>query len=482
MGVKIIKKLLTAIGNPILNNELKNIEEINVVNNDIQYQEGIFENLEKDSNIDFIILSQLIPGNLKLKELIEKIQIINKKIKIILILESYDSENEQILMEKGVYRIIYDNKIEIKDIIKIINEDEKMEKYNEEIRREINELKEYIKNNNINNKIKNNKKIINLKINNKNNKINNKKIFIKLNKKIIMIKNKLIRKILNNIIINKCKKNKNKFFNNIFNNNKKNNNIKINNRSYLKIINKNNFKNEVLINKNNRIISILGNNGSGKSIVSIMLSKALKRNNKKILIIDFDVLNNSLHTLLGVKKYSEKIKNKLNNNFKDLKIEDLIIKINKNIDLVSSINLIFKNNKKIEENELKNIFLEFLKIYDFIIVDTTSECFFEYTKEIMKLSDLCYFITEANLSEISKSKRYLEFYSLWNINNKKIKILFNKYNNNCIDLKLLKKLYLDYEIVGCLKYENIYNLIINNNFKNIFINNRLLNKYKKIKI
>ena len=179
MGVKIIKKLLTAIGNPILNNELKNIEEINVVNNDIQYQEGIFENLEKDSNIDFIILSQLIPGNLKLKELIEKIQIINKKIKIILILESYDSENEQILMEKGVYRIIYDNKIEIKDIIKIINEDEKMEKYNEEIRREINELKEYIKNNNINNKIKNNKKIINLKINNKNNKINNKKIFIK---------------------------------------------------------------------------------------------------------------------------------------------------------------------------------------------------------------------------------------------------------------------------------------------------------------
>ena len=73
MGVKIIKKLLTAIGNPILNNELKNIEEINVVNNDIQYQEGIFENLEKDSNIDFIILSQLIPGNLKLKELIEKI-------------------------------------------------------------------------------------------------------------------------------------------------------------------------------------------------------------------------------------------------------------------------------------------------------------------------------------------------------------------------------------------------------------------------
>ena len=36
MEVKKIKNILTAIGNPMLNNELKKIENINIVNNDIQ--------------------------------------------------------------------------------------------------------------------------------------------------------------------------------------------------------------------------------------------------------------------------------------------------------------------------------------------------------------------------------------------------------------------------------------------------------------
>ena len=52
----------------------------------------------------------------------------------------------------------------------------------------------------------------------------------------------------------------------------------------------------------------------GKSMFSIMLANLLKEKNNKILIIDFDVLNNSLHTILGVKKYPEKIKNIINNN------------------------------------------------------------------------------------------------------------------------------------------------------------------------
>ena len=168
--MKKIKKILTAIGNPILNNELKKINGLTVVNNDIQYQEGIFETLEINDEIDFILMSQIIPGDLELEDVVEKIEKINSNIKIILILENYDENLEKILEKKGVYRIFYDNKVEIKDIIKIINEDCKMEKYNEEIKREIDELKEYIKmNNNLyENKLENNKK-------QKKNKINNKK-------------------------------------------------------------------------------------------------------------------------------------------------------------------------------------------------------------------------------------------------------------------------------------------------------------------
>ena len=129
MEGKIIKNIITAIGNPILNNKLKKIENINVLNNDILYQEGIFEILDLKKEIDFLILSQILPGNYFLEELIEKIKEKNNKIKIIIILENINNELENILTKKGIYRILYNNSIEINDVLNIINEDEKMEKY-----------------------------------------------------------------------------------------------------------------------------------------------------------------------------------------------------------------------------------------------------------------------------------------------------------------------------------------------------------------
>ena len=102
MEVKKIKNILTAIGNPILNNELKKIKNINIIYNDIQYQEGIFEILEINKNIDFLILSQLIQGKLNVEELLEKIQENIPKIKIIIILEKYDEKLEKILIQKNI--------------------------------------------------------------------------------------------------------------------------------------------------------------------------------------------------------------------------------------------------------------------------------------------------------------------------------------------------------------------------------------------
>ena len=451
--MKNIKKILTAIGNPILNNELKKINNLDVTNNDILYQDGIFENLEINNEIDFIILSQLIPGELSLEELIEKINIINNKIKIIIILENYDNNLENILTKKGVYRILYDNKIEIKDIVKIINEDDKMEKYNAEIKKEIEELKNYI----INNKNKEKNKLISIQKNSKN---NSKKHNEKNN----------IKNIIENNIKNKIKNNINK---------------KIKNNSLLK----NKFKiinNNFADNKNQKkckIISILGNNGSGKSMFTVMLANGMKKYLNKILIIDFDILNNSLHTILGVKKYSEKINEIINNNNYDNKInvENLIININKKIDLISGINLLFDSVNKISEEKFKNILKKIRDYYDLIIIDTTSECFFEYTKEIIKTSDESIFLTEANLLEVSKSKRLLDiYYNNWNIEKNKINIIFNKFNRNSIDIKLLKKLYYDYKILGIIKLKNNFNLIINKNIKNIILENKFIKNYELI--
>ena len=138
-----MKKIVTAIGNEILNKKLKMQNDIKVIGNDIQYQDGIFEILEKEIEIDFFIISEKICEKENLKKIIEKIKQINKKIKIIIILENKDEQLENILLTKGANKIIYHNQIEIKDIINIINNIEN--KYeNEKLTKEINDLKNLI--------------------------------------------------------------------------------------------------------------------------------------------------------------------------------------------------------------------------------------------------------------------------------------------------------------------------------------------------
>ena len=225
MEVKKIKKILTAIGNPILNNELKKIYGFAVIENDIQYQDGIFEILEINNSVNYIILSELLPGEYKLEELIEKIKNINNEINIIIILEKNNKKIDEKILEKYIYKIYYNNDIEIKDIINFINENDKMEKYNYEIRKEINELKEIIKNNQKNNTIENNK----------------------------LFKNYLFKKIINNKILN------------INKNYLKINSKKINN-DLIRKINKNYYEKNIM-NYNKKIISILGNNGSRKKCI-----------------------------------------------------------------------------------------------------------------------------------------------------------------------------------------------------------------------
>ncbi len=77
-------KIITAINNPKLNDELKNEKNIEIICKDIFYKEGILEILENEINIDYIIINSQLEGEIKLNKLIEKIIEKNEKIKILL--------------------------------------------------------------------------------------------------------------------------------------------------------------------------------------------------------------------------------------------------------------------------------------------------------------------------------------------------------------------------------------------------------------
>ena len=85
-----MKNIIIATLNSNLNKKLNENKEINIICKDILYKEGIFEILEKNKDIDFIIIDSELPGEFKIEEVIFKINKINRKIKIIYLI----NENE----------------------------------------------------------------------------------------------------------------------------------------------------------------------------------------------------------------------------------------------------------------------------------------------------------------------------------------------------------------------------------------------------
>lgn len=158
-------KIITALGNEIIAKKIKENISLDIIGTDIQYKEAVIDILENNKNIDLLILSSILPGELDTYELINIIKYKNPKINIIIILEKDDINLKEFLISKGINNIYYNNKITFNEIIKKINE---------------------IKN--INNNEKNNfeEKII---------QINNFNIFLKIKNKIKYQKNKIINNI-----------------------------------------------------------------------------------------------------------------------------------------------------------------------------------------------------------------------------------------------------------------------------------------------
>ena len=366
-------KIVTALGNPILNNELKNYNEFKVIGKDVQYVDGIIEILEINSDINYIIISEFLDNKNKIEDLIDEIIKINRKIKIIAIIDKKNKEIENILLKKGILDILYDD-VEVTEIIKLLKT-KNIEYLNIELREEIENLKQLI--------------------------------LSKNNKKLFSIQKKT----------------------------QKNNSEK------------------------NKIIGIVGSRGIGKTSFSTMLSNSIK-NNKKILLVDFDLINGDIKNIYNKNIEYEKID--------ELEIKNYIFNIDKNIDILIGLDLLYYYNK-FDFEKIKNEFNKIKEKYDYIIIDTYSEINFKNNKYLLAMCDCILLLSGLNNLEILKTKKIINVLNKnWEINIKKINLIFYKYKTiekMFIKKIILKEIFQNIKIIGKIKNNYFYNLSIENKFK-----------------
>lgn len=373
-------KIITAINNPKLNDELKNEKNIEIICKDIFYKEGILEILENEINIDYIIINSQLEGEIKLNKLIEKIIEKNEKIKIIILIKKENKNNFYKLKNTKDNNIEIIKDIKNKNIIRIF--------YNEEIN--LDNLKNYKKTRDYN-------------------------------------ETKLCKK----DIKSECKK-----------------------------------------------VMFLGDRQVGKSMTIAILSKKLAQKNKKILIIEMNKNNSDLLLILRKKISTKKIvnkKRKVKNKFiksnkkyfnkkNKLKIiKKLIIKLDKNIDIISYKKIIKINTiKKLEKN------------YNYIFIEINLEKNNFKNNKIIKNINEKILIIRPNLLGIKNTKKIIEENKINNF-----KIIINNYNIYSVDEKIIENIFNKSKIIEKINYKKEYDEIINNNIE---ISASILEKKNKINL
>lgn len=389
--------ILTAILNENINYKLKEYEKINIKYDDIQYEEGLIEILENDSNIDILILNSIFYKNIISKNLMK---LINKETIIILI----KLKEEVYEYKENVIQIENRNEDEmINEIINIISN-----KFEVEINKvsSINYLKE--ENEKIKNELEMLKKIIEQK--------KEKKLFEKI-----------------------------KDF-------KKSKEIKEGNIDKKSI-------------KKGNIILFTGVPKTGKTVISSVVAENLSKYNK-VLLIDVNFKEKDLITLFNKKKFNEK------------EDENILIKINDNLDLLSDLDIVIKDFRTDISSKLDILLNQLLYKYDYLIIDFNLEnenFIFEY---ILNKADKIFILIEGDLLNLKESKKAFE--KITNVINKKtIQIIINKNNSRFIEKEVIENI-LNVKISMLIDYSNKFIKFINTNGKTCFRNRNIENLVNKI--
>ena len=122
-----MKRIITAMGNDVLNNELRKYAKYDILYEDLFCQDILINKISK-SETDVIIISALLQGQWDLEEFVEKIRSKNSIARIIIVTDEIDTSMKKILESYNVLDVFIDSTVEIPDIIDAIDREETVRK------------------------------------------------------------------------------------------------------------------------------------------------------------------------------------------------------------------------------------------------------------------------------------------------------------------------------------------------------------------
>lgn len=197
-----------------------------------------------------------------------------------------------------------------------------------------------------------------------------------------------------------------------------------------------------------KVISFTGAYNSGKTTMAALYAKEYARLGKKVLTIDFDVYNDSLHHLFAVEKYNSR-ESTLTMDFKKQ-----IRKISKNEDILCVMDLLFSNENKVDFVNLEEMIKDFKCKYDVILIDTTSDYKYKYLTRIFNISDEIIFVVVPTRLDLRKGLSLFEILKVdFKIPSDKITMILNKETGWTIKAEIISSMYDNFNISGVFQFD-----------------------------
>ncbi len=202
------------------------------------------------------------------------------------------------------------------------------------------------------------------------------------------------------------------------------------------------------------------------------------------MIIDFDLKDNNLHSVFGAPELSKDMKRTIKkieedeNKLEEKDISKLIVKVDKNIDLISSTKIVFNEEYIINKEKIKEMFENLKYSYDLILIDTSEDSkYFELNKVLNEISNKTICLIQGNLIYLKKTMKLLEETICKKDNTF---IVCNKYSKYSINRKILEFIFFKYKVIGVLNYDESYEDIINKSVTYQSISENIKNNFGEI--